>query len=534
MKKFKYISAAIILVLCFGVISVGIYAAHLSTSPIDGSLVIGSINQPVSMSVYIDSTNSSPIVTYNEIRTSKEINLGNALSFNVTNAKKPSDVPAKKLIVRITNLSTETQVGAYFLTQELSSSSLIQTSNNLYYSDNASLVHSNVTLPSYTILNANNADSSETSATQELEIEFNMATWQEGSSSFKYYLYLEEYASNKTTIYEETTNSVIVAPAQSQAQTVSTLSSVSPLVNTSVFTNTTISSTDTQSLNFSTYPNVVIPEGVETIGASTFTNKTAITSVTLPQSLNQISTGTSTTGAFKGCTGLTSVDITSEIIGDYAFSGCTNLKTLKISKNATSIGTYAFSGASQLKSLSLPATVTSIGASAFQGLTSLTSVHTSSLEAWLNITFGGPAFSTAYALHINNVALNEFVIPDNLTQINAYNFYYCTSITSVKIPQNLTAINTEAFHYCSNLATVYNNSSLEIVKGQTTHGYVAYYANSVISYITEGNVVYDIAGNQKIAIRAVSNDVTTITLAQDCTGVAANAFQNITTLSSVT
>ena len=50
--------------------------------------------------------------------------------------------------------------------------------------------------------------------------------------------------------------------------------------------------------------------------------------------------------AFKGCTGLTSVEIPNSVtrIGDCAFEGCTGLTSVEISNSVTSIGDYAFAG----------------------------------------------------------------------------------------------------------------------------------------------------------------------------------------------
>ncbi len=68
--------------------------------------------------------------------------------------------------------------------------------------------------------------------------------------------------------------------------------------------------------------NVVIEEGVTSIGSNAFSNETGMVSVTIPSSI--ISIGDY---AFKGCTGLTSVSIPSGVmgIGNQAFMGCTSL-----------------------------------------------------------------------------------------------------------------------------------------------------------------------------------------------------------------
>ena len=64
-----------------------------------------------------------------------------------------------------------------------------------------------------------------------------------------------------------------------------------------------------------------------------------------------------------------------DVIGSYAFKGCSRLTSLTLSAGITEIGKYAFSDCSGLTSLTIPAGITEIGAWAFEdcsGLTSLT------------------------------------------------------------------------------------------------------------------------------------------------------------------
>ena len=71
--------------------------------------------------------------------------------------------------------------------------------------------------------------------------------------------------------------------------------------------------------------------------------------------------------AFSGCSGLTSLTLPAGIteIGEYAFEGCSGLTSLTLPAGITRIGWYAFSGCSGLTSLTLPAGITEIGDGAF-------------------------------------------------------------------------------------------------------------------------------------------------------------------------
>ena len=81
--------------------------------------------------------------------------------------------------------------------------------------------------------------------------------------------------------------------------------------------------------------------------------------------------------AFDGCSGLTNLTLPAGItkIGSFAFLGCRGLTSLTLPAGITKIGDYAFSGCSGLTSLNLPAGITSIGDEAFQNCSGLTSIY---------------------------------------------------------------------------------------------------------------------------------------------------------------
>ena len=155
-------------------------------------------------------------------------------------------------------------------------------------------------------------------------------------------------------------------------------------------------------------------------------------------------------------------------IGKYAFRDCTSLTSVIIPKGVTSIGQYAFEGCSALEDVTIPQSVTSIGKGAIRLCPSLTSIIIpNSVTNIDEFTFYGCS------------SLMSVTIPENVTSIGKYAFYDCTGLTSINIPESVTSIGSSAFSGCNNLKTVYNLSSLDIVKGSDTHGYVAYYAETV-------------------------------------------------------
>ena len=68
-------------------------------------------------------------------------------------------------------------------------------------------------------------------------------------------------------------------------------------------------------------------------------------------------------GAFGGCSGLTSITIPNSVtsIGYSAFDGCSGLTSITIPNSVTSIEIWAFYNCSGLTSITIPNSVTSIG-----------------------------------------------------------------------------------------------------------------------------------------------------------------------------
>ena len=146
--------------------------------------------------------------------------------------------------------------------------------------------------------------------------------------------------------------------------------------------------------------------------------------------------------AFQYCSGMTSVTIPNSVtsIGWSAFNTCSSLTGITIPNSVIKIDNYAFSHCSSLTGITIPDSVTSIGQSAFMGCSSLTGI----------------------------------TIPNSVTSIGWFAFYACSSLTVITIPDSVTTIGNRAFENCSKLESVtIQNSTSKLTYNTNTFANIA-------------------------------------------------------------
>ena len=87
-----------------------------------------------------------------------------------------------------------------------------------------------------------------------------------------------------------------------------------------------------------------------------------------------------------------------QIIGRYAFYGCTNLDIVVLGESVVSIGERAFAECARLQEITIPFSLRTIDSFAFQGCTNLKRVNYLYTKAWwgiINIKGGNESLLSA-------------------------------------------------------------------------------------------------------------------------------------------
>lgn len=338
-----------------------------------------------------------------------------------------------------------------------------------------------------------------------------------------------------------------------------------------------VTSIGTYAFSNSGLKSVTIPDSITRIQSYTFSGCSHLTTVTIPESVTHINDY-----AFAQCSSLKIVNYKGSIaswcgisglrnlfdfstdkhlyidevdfktatldlvipetvtsIADYAFYGCSGLKSVTISNGVTSIGNAAFMHCKGIKSITLPAGLKTLESSAFDSGYYIEKevYYKGDLKGWCSITGLGTIMSYGTTLYISGQKLTgEIVIPDGITAIDNNAFMVCKDITSVIIPDSVTSIGARAFDSCNALTAV------KFGKGVASIGASAFdYCNELKSievskdnavYVSQDGILYDKQTKDFLLIPI--NLEGEVTILDGVTQIAPNSFARCDKLTGIT
>jgi hypothetical protein len=243
---------------------------------------------------------------------------------------------------------------------------------------------------------------------------------------------------------------------------------------------------------------------IDSLGGYEFRNCTELTSVVLPSNITTIWNGT-----FDGCTSLSSINIPSSVtkLGDEVFQN-TGFTTFTLPDQITEIGNDVFRDCQNLTSVTFPSHITKIMDGTFADCPNLTSYTVPS-----NVTeIGNNAFAysglTSITLHDNITTIGDGAfrdtnlttvdLPNQLTEVAPFLFFNCQDLKEVTIPESVKTLGEGAFEYCYSLTNTTIPSSVEKMEDNVFHHCESMTSAVVPATVTtvEGTV-YDYCYNMK-------------------------------------
>ena len=175
---------------------------------------------------------------------------------------------------------------------------------------------------------------------------------------------------------------------------------------------------------------ISIPDNVQILGDGCFFYCTELISVKLPNGITTISGS-----MFGNCVKLTSIDIpesVENIAAPYeanpgAFEGCESLTNINLPDKLTNLGARAFARCSALRHVTLPSELRTIGDNCFY-----------------------------------HAGITEIDIPENVSSIGHECFSGCGSLKELTIPQNVTMVGNNIVDNCTSLTVILWNTNIDV------------------------------------------------------------------------
>lgn len=211
---------------------------------------------------------------------------------------------------------------------------------------------------------------------------------------------------------------------------------------------------------------ITLPNTLEYIGASVFSDCTALTEIKLPNNSLR-SLGNS---AFGGCTGIKHFHIPETVWSMHnSFSGCKGIESITVDWMSTYyraedgilynldkseiLFVYSLDGTT----LTIPKTARNIQSSALDTCTELERFECEEGSTYYTaadgVLYANTSQGKMLAMAPKKLA-GKFVVPDDVAVVGQNAFNSCTLLTEVQLPAALTKIDGATFRFCSSLAKI--------------------------------------------------------------------------------
>lgn len=183
-----------------------------------------------------------------------------------------------------------------------------------------------------------------------------------------------------------------------------------------------------------------LSEGTEIIGNGAFEGYTNLEEISIPESVKKIEKN-----AFANCFNLKKIIFSQglEEISDGAFYGCSNLEEVILPEGLTFIGEEAFKYCYRLNKIQFPESLVTIEKNAFECCSELCEIK---LPEGLEKLGSGVFTNCSNIKHIN--------IPSQISEINSWTFGECINLEEINLPLKLEKIGAGAFQNCKKLKLI--------------------------------------------------------------------------------
>ncbi|MDO4544060.1 MAG: leucine-rich repeat protein [Clostridia bacterium] len=228
-----------------------------------------------------------------------------------------------------------------------------------------------------------------------------------------------------------------------------------------------------------------VPDGVETICDSAFSDNTTLKSIELPDTVTSIGDS-----AFYNCSALENIELPSGLltIGSVAFRGCDALSEIVIPNSVTKVGSGSFDNCASLEKLV-------IGEAAQLDMRVVILFDGCDLLSTIEVAEGNPNYKVTDGVLFTvdgkrllryppNLAGESYIVPEGTESLSEWAFCDNKHITQVVLSDSVRSAPSTAFSGCESL------SSLSFGSGLSGFAMVQYLPNLTTITVSEDNLYY--------------------------------------------